>query len=295
MSVHVISSVLDCEDEQLNPTRRMILIVLANFAGDDWSCWPTQGRIASQAGCKERQVREHLKWLDEEGFISRSTKRLGQGNGSRTSYKIHHERLRTSTDSGGQHKTAQDNVRPADIAATNRPAEYRNYTGEITPITNRQEPSLDNTDVLSAHAEKEIPKNRKRKAAPRGAGRRSRIDPNWTPNPKDYAFATSRGLTPQEINHEAEQFRNHHSAKGTLFSDWSAGWRTWAGNAAKWKSERRSVQPASNRGRATGFAAFADELEGAGRGPVTGSGYDADADQGFIIDAEPTFATGTRG
>lgn len=35
-----------------------------------------------------------------------------------------------------------------------------------------------------------------------------------------------------------EAFKNHHTAKGSLFADWDAAWRTWVDNQAKWDAQR---------------------------------------------------------
>lgn len=33
-------------------------------------------------------------------------------------------------------------------------------------------------------------------------------------------------------------FKNHHAAKGSLFADWDAAWRTWVDNQVKWDTQR---------------------------------------------------------
>lgn len=35
-----------------------------------------------------------------------------------------------------------------------------------------------------------------------------------------------------------EAFKNHHVAKGSLFADWDAAWRTWVDNQVRWDTER---------------------------------------------------------
>lgn len=138
MSVHIISAVLKCREKELTPARRMVLVVLADHAaGDDARCWPSQKLIGEEAGCEVRTVKHHLKWLEENDFITRSTKHLGQGNGSRTSYKIHLSRLA---------ETAPENDpdEGAEIAGANNARANNDALGsQILPLTNRQEPSID--------------------------------------------------------------------------------------------------------------------------------------------------------
>lgn len=47
------------------------------------------------------------------------------------------------------------------------------------------------------------------------------------------------GLDEKRITAETESFLDHHTAKGTLFSDWSAAWRTWIRNAVKFAAGKR--------------------------------------------------------
>ncbi|NQZ47764.1 MAG: hypothetical protein HRT63_09610 [Erythrobacter sp.] len=77
--------------------------------------------------------------------------------------------------------------------------------------------------------------------------RGSRMSEAWAPTPTDYAHASKNGLTSQEINHEADQFRDYHVAKGTISKDWSASWRTWCRNTVKWKSERKQQRARPGR------------------------------------------------
>lgn len=132
MSIHVISAVLNCRDPELTSSRRMVLVCLANYAGEDGHAWPSQKLLSEESGCGIRSLKDHLKWLEGNGFIRRVTKNLGQGKGSRTSYHLDLKRLgRTAPDAGAQ------------IAgANNARAKNDTYEGRIPHLTNRQEPSL---------------------------------------------------------------------------------------------------------------------------------------------------------
>lgn len=181
--------------------------------------------------------------------------------------------------------------------AENRAGSNKNKAQEERPSTKRAEIQIPDTEttlsrVVAAQAPAPVSEKPKRKAAPRGAARGSKIPPNWAPSPQDYAFATTRGLTPEETNHEADQFRNHHTAKGTIFKDWSAGWRTWAGNSAKWKSERAG-RSGGNRGHAKGdtsFAGVAASMEGYASEPADPAWSD-----GNTIDGEFAYASADAG
>ncbi|WP_072841149.1 hypothetical protein [Marinomonas polaris] len=59
--------------------------------------------------------------------------------------------------------------------------------------------------------------------------------------PKDFAvdqtmvnWLNEKGITaPWQL--ETEKFANHHIAKGSLFKDWRAAWRTWMLNSIKYQ------------------------------------------------------------
>lgn len=166
MSIQVMAAVFQCCDKSLTAPRRMILTVLANFASDDAECWPSQKRISQQGGCSERNVRDHLKWLEINGYIKRSTKRFGQGRGSKTSFRINLKKLKAGVQ--GSPKTSGEVFRPAKSAGEKeatfdggippmgehepansagvnnelRPAESVTFDGGIPPVMNRQEPSI---------------------------------------------------------------------------------------------------------------------------------------------------------
>jgi len=251
VSVQYIGAVLDCVDPELSTSRRMILVVLANFASDDGHSWPSQDLIAQQAGCKVRSAREHIKWLSDNGFLTRHTKNLGQGKGSRTSYKIHRKRLeQTPTDKPGH---AEAEFAPAKFARANN----GDCTGRKPQLTNRQEPSI-TTNVVSAQDAPNPLKAKSKRTSKRG----TRISETWAPTPTDYAHASKKGLSPQEVNHEADQFRDYHIAKGTISKDWAASWRSWCRNAVKWKAERKpSARTDRHAERASVFAEVAHEFD----------------------------------
>jgi uncharacterized protein YdaU (DUF1376 family) len=148
-----------------------------------------------------------------------------------------------------------------DKQAENRKKPYKNSEETKPSSTSRERiqktEDCSNEQSLGGEAP-QPPKVKTRKVTKRG----SRIAETWAPTPTDYAHASKRGLNPQEVNHEADQFRNHHLAKGTVSKDWAASWRTWCGNAVKWKSERKpSARADRHAERSAIFAEVAHEFD----------------------------------
>ena len=50
------------------------------------------------------------------------------------------------------------------------------------------------------------------------------------PEPLDLEAAQREGMTDATLRHEWRQFRAHHIAKGSVFSNWRQAWLTWLGN-----------------------------------------------------------------
>lgn len=65
--------------------------------------------------------------------------------------------------------------------------------------------------------------------------RRKRLPNAWSPNDTAATKAKELGV---DLVVEAEQFKNHHAAKGSQFVDWDRAFLTWLGNAGKWQKQR---------------------------------------------------------
>jgi hypothetical protein len=61
--------------------------------------------------------------------------------------------------------------------------------------------------------------------------RNSQIPKDWKPNANAYEFGIDNSVN---VDHEAEQFRNHSAATGRTMKNWDAAFRVWLGNSVKW-------------------------------------------------------------
>lgn len=65
-----------------NPLRKLVLIKLADNASDTGECWPSYRHIADQCEISRRSVMNHVKQLEQEGFLKREYRKGEKGNSS---------------------------------------------------------------------------------------------------------------------------------------------------------------------------------------------------------------------
>jgi hypothetical protein len=56
--------------------RKLVLVALAQFSDEYNRCWPSQRMLSERTHQSERTIRDHLDWLEENGFI-KGEKRAG--------------------------------------------------------------------------------------------------------------------------------------------------------------------------------------------------------------------------
>lgn len=85
------------------------------------------------------------------------------------------------------------------------------------------------------------------------------IPQDWVPSGKNVDDALKQNFSQQEIQNEADKFRDYHLAKGSTFKDWNAAWRTWLRNSRKYGTQNRSGMAGNSKAaeiadRATRYA-----------------------------------------
>jgi hypothetical protein len=84
MSVQALSCAMAIRG--VSASEKLLLLVLANFADEGMSCWPSHKRLADDTGLSQRSVLSLLKGLEGKRFITRTERK--RPDGSRTSDKI---------------------------------------------------------------------------------------------------------------------------------------------------------------------------------------------------------------
>lgn len=131
-------------------SRKLVLLVLADYADEAWSCWPSQATIAEETELSVRQVRRILADLEEAGIVRREQRR--RDDGYRTSDRI----FLTSPDNlspeiSPDMVSPKPPTSPATVSSETpvSPDICDNLTGHLRPISpdtmSGQEPSVRTT------------------------------------------------------------------------------------------------------------------------------------------------------
>ncbi|MFB6640250.1 helix-turn-helix domain-containing protein [Streptomyces chartreusis] len=70
-----------------NPGAKLVLLALCDFADESWSCFPGQETLAVKTSQSLSTVRRHLKWLEQQGYVTRS-ERFVEGRRTSNRYAI---------------------------------------------------------------------------------------------------------------------------------------------------------------------------------------------------------------
>jgi uncharacterized protein YdaU (DUF1376 family) len=57
--------------------------------------------------------------------------------------------------------------------------------------------------------------------------RKKQLPEDWTLSLADSSYAYAKGWAAERVLSEAERFKNHHLARGTVFKNWSRAWQNW--------------------------------------------------------------------
>ena len=208
MSVKIMSAVWNMPD--LDASERLVMLSLADHADDQGRCYPSIRRLCERTSMSDRGVQKVLGRLIERGFLS---VRPNAGQGGANLYLVATTPAGMVAPPNDVHPERRSPPRTVDTTPPNH-VRKTPEPGSPKPSGTIIEPSIEGA-----------PRRRRKPEVP--------IPEGWVPNEKNLEDARKLNLTEQEIRHEASQFRDRHLAKGSLFSDWDAAWRTWLGNIGK--------------------------------------------------------------
>lgn len=228
MSIKVMSAVWECD--ALDASERLVMLSLADHADDAGRCYPSVARLCRRTSMSDRGVQKVIARLVARGFIAI---RPNAGQGGANLYTV------TATP---EPRSPPNDVHPrTTFAPPPNPVRITPEPGSPKPSGTIKEPSIE-----------AAPRRRRKPEVP--------IPEGWVPNEKNLEDARKRNLTDAEIRHEASQFRDKHLAKGSLFRDWDAAWRTWLGNIGKFSGGGVAGKAASGgRGQGRSLASIVAE------------------------------------
>jgi len=95
MSIECLNKALKIQFENQTPTKRLILILLANYCDDQNSCYPSYSHIAKLAGLKDpKHIARIVKEFEELGLLKIQTRYKADGGNTSNRYFL----TLTSTD-----------------------------------------------------------------------------------------------------------------------------------------------------------------------------------------------------
>lgn len=227
MSIRIMAKVWDNGPE--DRAELLVLLALADFANDEGRCWPSMSGIAQKARITERGAQKIVRRLEETGWLKIAT---GGGRGCKNSYLItprNPEREAVNTEANPERETVNEAETPNGEAINPE----RRFTRTVIEPSEEEEP-------LCVSPSKKPPK------------RGCQLPDGWVPSERNVSDARTRNFSDEEISHEADRFADHHRARGTVFKDWDAAWRTWLGNARKFGSRGGMAGPARSGGYGQG-------------------------------------------
>ncbi|HEU5032714.1 MAG TPA: helix-turn-helix domain-containing protein [Spirillospora sp.] len=237
---------------------KAVLLVLANYADEEFSCYPAQATIAEETEQSVRTVRRQLARLEELGLIRREHRY--DGRGKRTSDRFYLDLDATAAEPLADNLTASDPADADDLAATGDPKSDEPLPDTPGRTTGHQRSPL--PDTGGRVTPRELPENTGSLRSPgadvvpmRPSGQPStsaqrrngtRLPADWQPGPAEVAWARQQGFPDAWSIAQTEQFRDYWTAipgaRGRKL-DWPATWRNWLRKSA----ERGS--PAARPGR----------------------------------------------
>lgn len=117
-----------------NPTRKLVLLKLADNANDNGKCWPSYDHIAEMCEIDRRTAMRHIKALSETGLVTLTYRKGEKGNSS----NIYHLHL-----DGDNLSPPSDTRSPGVVAEDHQPSDpvsprTSHRTSQLEPIKNKQ-------------------------------------------------------------------------------------------------------------------------------------------------------------
>ena len=201
---------------------KFVLVVLADYADEHHSCFPSQKTIAARVGSSVETVRRALKVLAAEGIISREMR--SRDDGSRSSDRFY----LTIQSEGGSPQIEGGSPQIEGRVPSNSLGGSPQDRGDVNPQLTLKEEKQRESDASASL-------QRSRAVSLPASFQVTDAMSTW-------ALSKAQGI---DLGKETEKFKNFHLSKGSKFKDWTAAWRNWILNAAEYKARDDAKSAAS--------------------------------------------------
>lgn len=201
-----------------NPLRKLVLIKLADNANDKGECWPSHQHIADHCECSKTAVRNHIDALEEMGILKREN-RIGVANGKGNTSNVYYLNMDATPMPLKSTGVCNDVAPPMPPDGTPpMPPDGTRTSHSFEPVNEPN--SLSGREGFMSEAAK-----RRIGISPGGA---IPLPPMFKPSEEHIAMAREKGVS---IETELLNFKDYHTARGTMLLDWNSAFRVWIRNA----------------------------------------------------------------
>ena len=212
MAMKLVSAAFKVE---LPACQKAVLVALADQADRQGRCWPGVPSLSQRTGWSVRSVQLALKALAEDGHISRRKR-----TGTSSIYVVHPR----------SDCTAKGRRRRTTGGATSAPPETLHPRNSGSSVVQEKAVGGAAAAPKSSRTIKNHQLLGKRKSA---------LSTKWNPesfSEKSKSAAVVASWSDDELAAQVEQFKAHHTAKASRFSDWQAAWSTWVLNSRAFRA-----------------------------------------------------------
>ena len=253
MSIQALNWVFAMHPARIDGLTRSVLVVLADHADEQNTCWPSIEKIQKRTSWSERAVRKALRKLEAMGLISSC---LRYQTSSR--YTLH-VNIDLSLPGDEEVEGAHGAPSPKRHAASSESfQEITSSSSEDRQLSAEGASGAPLGDPVSEGAPRagmrghvvpfdgaprapEPPENHQRTTRGRRAGPRATpLPPDWQPGEAGEAYARRLGLDPGPLT---QRFRKTFLASGRRHAAWAARWAQWCAEDAAGRESAAASPP----------------------------------------------------
>lgn len=139
--------------------RKFVLMALADYADEEWSCYPSVAQLAKFTSQGHKTVRDHLDALEKDGILSRTRQRREDGTLGRYRFFIQRQKLPVANFARGEKHPL-----PAADFATHNP--HTNPHTSSLRSDDRRTPRQELETVLDSEHARDVIEHRQRLRKP---------------------------------------------------------------------------------------------------------------------------------